>query len=85
MMVQEDDMDRQQVLLELDEILELTPGTLTGAEELDGLASWDSLAMMNVIAFASDRFEMTLSPRQIGPCRTIGDLVQLMGVKIAQA
>ena len=78
-------MDRHRLLLDLDERLELTPGTLTGAEELDGLASWDSLAMMNFIALASDRFELTLSPRQIGPCRTIDDLVRLVDAKIERA
>ena len=78
-------MDRQKLLSDLDEILELKSGTLTGAEALDDLATWDSLAVMNFIALASDQFELTLSPRQVVPSRTINDLMQLVGMKIEQA
>jgi acyl carrier protein len=74
-------MDRQTVLNSLDEMLELKPGTLAGAEDLADLDSWDSLAMMNFIAFASDRFDLTISPRQIAPCQTINDLVRLLDTK----
>lgn len=70
-------MDKQTSLLQLDELLGLDAGTLTGSEELSQLESWDSLAMMNFIALASDR-DITLSPRQIAKSETVNDLLQLL-------
>ncbi len=70
-------MERQQFLSLLDELLELPAGTLTGAEKLDDLERWDSLAMMGYIALADEHFHVTLSPRQFLNCRTVGDLISL--------
>lgn len=69
-------MDMQQLLLKLDEILELKPGTLKGDEQLADLEQWDSLAMMNFIALASER-GVALSPRQFTRCNTVNDLLML--------
>jgi acyl carrier protein len=74
-------MDRRELLTQLDEILELPSGTLTGAEPLSELDNWDSLAMMNFIALASDRYGTTLSPRQIAACSSVSDLMLLTGPK----
>jgi acyl carrier protein len=74
-------MNRKDFLAQLDEILELPSGTLTGAEPLADLEHWDSLAMMNFIALASDRCGVTLSPRKIASCASVSDLLQLAGSK----
>jgi acyl carrier protein len=74
-------MDRQAFLAQLDEILELPSGTLTGSENLSDLDNWDSLAVMNFIALASDRYGATLSPRQIASCHSVEDLLTLAGPK----
>ena len=74
-------MNRKEFLAQLDEILELPAGTLTGAEPLSDLENWDSLAMMNVIALASDRCGVTLSPRKIAACASVADLAQLTGAE----
>jgi acyl carrier protein len=72
------DMDSSTALLQLDEILELAPGTLTGTEQLADLAQWDSVTMMDFIAMASDRQGITLSARQLNPCVTVSDLISLI-------
>lgn len=72
-------MDRQQLLLQLDEMLELPAGTLKGDEELADLEQWDSLAMMNFIALASEHYNVTLSPRLFANCTTVNDVIALTG------
>jgi acyl carrier protein len=70
-------MNQQVFLAQLDEILEFPAGTLTGSEALADLEDWDSLAMMNFIALTQEQYDVTLSPRQIAPCITVNDLIQL--------
>jgi len=74
-------MNRQEFLAQLDEILELPSGTLTGAEPLSELEHWDSLAMLNVIALASDRCGLNLSPRKVAACSSVSDLARLAGAE----
>lgn len=74
-------MNRRELLLQVDEMLELSPGTLTGSENLSDIEQWDSLAMMNFIALASEQFGLTLSPRQFAGCQTVNDLMALVGVQ----
>jgi acyl carrier protein len=71
-------MNQQTVLKQLDEVMELPAGTLDGSEALADLENWDSLAMMNFIALASDQYGLTLSPRQISGCASVADLQRLM-------
>ncbi len=70
---------RKEFLAYLYEILELRSGTLTGAESLADLATWDSLAMMSFIALASDSNGVTVAPRKIAGCTSVADLLQLAG------
>jgi acyl carrier protein len=74
---QKEIMDQQTFLAQMDEILELPKGTLQGGETLADLENWDSLAMMNFIALASDQYGLTLSPRVISGCKNVSDLMNL--------
>jgi len=73
-------MTRQEFLSSLDKTLDLPAGTLTGAENLDDLENWDSLAMMDYIALA-DSNGVKLSPRQIRECERVDDLARLARVE----
>ena len=64
----------------MDNLLELPAGTLKGAENLDDLENWNSLAMVEYIALA-DSNGAKLSPRQIRDCNTVDDLAQLAKVE----
>jgi acyl carrier protein len=75
-----EDMTREEFLTQLDELLELSAGTLKGGEKLEDLERWDSLAMVSFIALADEHFNMRLSPRQFVTCNTVNDLVQLVGI-----
>ena len=70
-------MDQAVFFAQLDEILELPPGTLKGPELLSDLENWDSLALMSFISLMSDQYQVTLSPRQISSCETVSDLWKL--------
>jgi acyl carrier protein len=72
-------MTREEFLRELDDILELASGTLNGAEKLEELEQWNSMAMISFIALA-DNNGTTVSPRLIAKCATINDLLELAQV-----
>jgi len=75
-------MKKSEFLLLLEEILEADPHTLTGAESLDGLEGWDSLGVVGFIALVDESFELTLSARKVNACKTVDELVSLIGVHI---
>jgi acyl carrier protein len=75
-------MKKSDFLLLLDELVETDPGTLKGSELLSDIDGWDSLAVMGLIALVDEKFEITLSPKRMADCRTVDDLISLMGDKI---
>ncbi|MGV3616332.1 MAG: acyl carrier protein [Fimbriimonas sp.] len=75
-------MTKAQFINEIEEILELDPGTLTGEEKLNELESWDSLAVLSFIAMADEKLGLTLSGSQIAKSETIDGLAALAGDKI---
>ena len=70
-------MTNDDALKALDELVDLPAGTLTGSEKLEDVEGWNSMAMIGVIALA-DENGVTLSPRQIAGCTTIGDVLALL-------
>lgn len=75
-------MKKEDFLLLLDELIEVEPGTLTGQEKLQYLESFDSLAAVGFIALTDEKFGIILSPNKIANCKTIEDLIALVGDKI---
>jgi acyl carrier protein len=64
-------------LLEMDEILNLPPGTLRGHEKLEELENWDSTSLVIFIALAEVNSGVSISPAQIVTCSTVSDLLRL--------
>ena len=75
-------MNKHDFLLSLHELLELEPYTLTGAEALEGLEVWDSLAVISFIAMVDEQFGITLSAERLRACQTVDDLAALLGDRI---
>lgn len=77
-------MTKDELLLLLDELLELEPGTLKGAEGLEDLDGWDSLGIISFMALADEYFGLSLQPRKITGCQTVEDLLGLFDGQIRQ-
>ncbi|WP_353860663.1 acyl carrier protein [Azospirillum formosense] len=76
-------MNRKDFLLALDEMLELDAGTLTGAEELDSIDSWDSLAVISFIALVDEKLGHVVEGEKLVKAQTVDDLLALAGVAVA--
>ncbi|MGA2983123.1 MAG: acyl carrier protein [Terriglobia bacterium] len=74
-------MTRDKFLLEMDEILGLTPGTLQGTEKLEDLETWDSTALINLIVLAETNNNVHITPDQVVTCFTVADLLRLAQVE----
>ncbi|HUY87474.1 MAG TPA: acyl carrier protein [Pirellulales bacterium] len=74
---------KAEFLNKLEAILELDEAALTGEEELAGLPSWDSLTLMGFIAMVDETFGARFSGKQIMACKTVDDLMNLLGDRVA--
>lgn len=72
---------REDFLLEMDEILGLSPGTLRGHEKLEELENWDSTSLISLIALAEGHNSVRISPEQVVGCSTVADLLRLAQVE----
>jgi acyl carrier protein len=73
-------MTREEFLLEMDEILDLKPGTLRGHEKLEDLKNWDPTALISLITMAGTNNSAQISPDQVVGCSTVADLLRLAQV-----
>ena len=70
-------MTKQEFYAELDNVLELRPGTIQGKENLAEMESWDSLAMLSFLAMADSKLDTSVPGEVLEKCRTVGDLLAL--------
>ena len=70
-------MTREEFLLQMDEILDLKPGTLRGHEKLEDLKNWDSTALISLIVMADANNGVPITPDQVVGCTTVADLLRL--------
>lgn len=75
-------MDSQEFLRALDEMLELEPGTLTGAESLEALDGWDSLAVISFIALVDEKIGLIVAGEKLAQAKTVADLLALAGIVV---
>jgi acyl carrier protein len=69
-------MTQEELLLEMDDLLELPPGSLKGPEALKDLEQWNSMAVIGFIALA-DSNGASVSARAIADCTTVAELLSL--------
>lgn len=74
-------MNRQEFLVQMDEILGLKPGTLRGDEKLEDLKNWDSTALISLIVVAEANNNVPIAPDQVVGCSTVADLLRLAQVE----
>jgi acyl carrier protein len=71
---------RKEFLVEMDDILGLSAGTLRGDENLEELENWDSTALISLIVLAETSNNVHISPEQVVGCSTVADLLRLAQV-----
>jgi acyl carrier protein len=76
-------MRREDFLREMDELLELDPGTLTGREALADLAGWDSLAVISFIALTDEKLDTVIDGESLAKAATVQNLLDLLGDRLA--
>jgi acyl carrier protein len=62
----------------LEEVLDLTPGTLKAGEPLARLESWDSIGVLGFLAMADETYRAVIPPKRIPECKTVDDLAALV-------
>nr|WP_315161316.1 acyl carrier protein [uncultured Flavobacterium sp.] len=72
-------MTQQEFILGLQEELELE-AVLNGSTNLKDLDEWDSMAVMVLIGFVSNEFDVILNPDDIQEMTTIDSLMERIGV-----
>jgi acyl carrier protein len=73
-------MDQTEFIRSVEDLMEAAPGSLTGQSVLEDQPGWNSLAVMGFIAFADEDLGVLPVPRAIKGCRTLADLMALVGV-----
>jgi acyl carrier protein len=71
-------MNREQIVPELEAVLEMSPGTLREDEEVRKLKHWDSLKLLEVIAFVDEQLQVQIDADRLAECVTIGDILKLL-------
>jgi len=71
-------LDYNNFLRGLEELLHQPGNSFQGAEVLRELSCWDSLAIVEFMAFVDERYSTTLAPKEITSCSTIHDLFLLL-------
>jgi len=73
-------MTRHDALRMIEQTLEMSPNSLTGAEELREVAGWDSMSTMAFIAMVDKELGRPLPGGRVARCRTVADLLDLLGI-----
>jgi acyl carrier protein len=76
------DVTRQEFIAELEVLMEMDPGTLCVTMPLQELAQWDSMAAIGFIAVADAKLGAAVKPQKLFECRTVEDLLALVGEKL---
>ncbi len=74
-------MNKREFLSLLEEVIEADPGTIKGTETLEDLG-WDSLSVLGFIAAIDERFGFDISPKELNKCKTVDDLMALLGDRV---
>lgn len=76
-------MTTSDFLRALEEALEVDQNSLQESQRLEDVEIWDSMAAMIFMALVDEETGLSVTGDQIMDCQTVGDLVGLLGDKIA--
>jgi acyl carrier protein len=72
------ELDEKQFVVNMEELLEVDPGSLHSGTELASLTLWDSLAFMSFLAMADSMYGVKVAPVELRKCKTVRDLTELV-------
>lgn len=72
---------KEKIYKKLSDILKRPLSAENDDEALSQLAAWDSIALLEFIAFMDREFKVSVTQQNIEGCKTIGDLVNLVSYK----
>ena len=78
-------MTRREMLLLLDQIVEVEPGTLSESDSLASIDGWDSLAVIVFQAEVDEKLGMVAQPAELARCKTVQDLINLVDDQLTAA
>lgn len=70
-------MNSDNFLREIETIAHAPRGSVSLSDRVDSLPRWDSLAVIDFIAFADEAARVQVSPVELQRCITIADLYEL--------
>jgi len=68
---------------QLEDILELDPGTVKSSDVFRDYEDWDSMANLSVIAMLDDSFGVNIASQDFKSLITVGDLVREVKKRMA--
>ena len=71
-------MTKSDFLANLDEMMDQPKGTLKGGEALQDLPNWDSMTLVQFIAFADEEFSLSIPTAKLLSCQTVDNLAGLL-------
>lgn len=71
-------MDKDKFMPQLEEVLEMSRGSLREDVEVRNLEHWDSLKFLEVIALADEQLSVQLDADRLAKCVTVGDMLRLI-------
>jgi acyl carrier protein len=76
-------MTAEDFLRQLEDALEVARGSIKLNDSLTDLGCWDSMAALTFMSVADQQLDVSVSGAQIQGCRSVKDLIGLLGNKIA--
>jgi acyl carrier protein len=71
-------MTRAEFLASFEKMVNQTAGSLSGDESLRDLEEWDSVTVVEFMAFVDEQFSVQLDTNKLANCETVGDLLVLL-------
>lgn len=71
-------MELTKKLALIEEVLDAEEGTLTPETPLEDMDSWDSIAMLSLIAMLDDEFGKTVGGKELKALKTVADILAYM-------
>jgi acyl carrier protein len=71
-------MNREDILKQIEEVLEMNEGTLSMDANLADVDEYDSMAKLSLIVMADDEFSKKLTAEQLNDFKTVSDIVNFL-------